>query len=60
MQKAVKQFCQQKHKVKKIPLRESFCYVGDDLSLREAALQLLSARVSLTTVFGKGTGGPSA
>ena len=34
--------------------------VGDDLSLQEAALQLLSARMSLTTVFGKGTGGPSA
>ena len=30
------------------------------LSLQEVALQLLSARVSLTTVFGMGTGGPSA
>ena len=27
---------------------------------REAALQVFSARVSLTTVFGMGTGGPSA
>ena len=34
--------------------------VGVDLSSREAALQVFSARVSLTTVFGMGTGGPSA
>ena len=34
--------------------------VGVDLFSREAALQVFSARVSLTTVFGMGTGGPSA
>ena len=34
--------------------------VGVDLFFREAALQVSSARVSLTTVFGMGTGGPSA
>ena len=34
--------------------------VGVDLSSRGAALQVFSARVSLTTVFGMGTGGPSA
>ena len=60
MQKAVKQFCQKNIKQKRFSYENLFCYVGDDLSLREAALQLLSARVSLTTVFGKGTGGPSA
>ena len=38
----------------------SFFSVGVDLFSQEAALQLFSARVSLTTVFGMGTGGPSA
>ena len=37
-----------------------FFNVGVDLFSQEAALQLFSARVSLTTVFGMGTGGPSA
>ena len=37
-----------------------FFYVGIDLFSREAALQVFSARMSLTTVFGMGTGGPSA
>ena len=34
--------------------------VGNDLSYREVALQVFSARMSLTTVFGMGTGGPSS
>ena len=33
--------------------------VGADLFSREVALQVFSARLSLTTVFGMGTGGPS-
>ena len=33
--------------------------VGTDLSSRLASKQVLSARVSLTSVFGMGTGGPS-
>ena len=33
--------------------------VGTDLSSRVASNQVLSARVSLTSVFGMGTGGPS-
>ena len=53
-----------KHKVevniKKTLERVSFFNVGVDLFSQEAALQLFSARVSLTTVFGMGTGGPSA
>ena len=53
-----------KHKVevdiKKDTRMSVFFYVGVDLFSREAALQLSSARVSLTTVFGMGTGGPSA
>ena len=53
-----------KHKVNasiKKPLKRVVCfYVGVDLFSQEAALQLFSARVSLTTVFGMGTGGPSA
>ena len=40
--------------------RGLYIYVGVDLFSQEAALQLFSARVSLTTVFGMGTGGPSA
>ena len=34
-------------------------YVGVDLSSRLVAKQVLSAQVSLTSVFGMGTGGPS-
>ena len=54
-----------KHKVgvdikKNHPKEWFFFYVGVDLFSQEAALQLSSARVSLTTVFGMGTGGPSA
>ena len=53
-----------KHKVevdiKKDTQMSVFFYVGVDLFSQEAALQLFSARVSLTTVFGMGTGGPSA
>ena len=33
--------------------------VGIDLSSRAASSQVLSAQVSLTSVFGMGTGGPS-
>ena len=36
-----------------------FC-CGTDLFSREAALQVFSARTSLTTVFGMGTGGSSS
>ena len=35
-------------------------YVGDDLFFRAVASQVCSAQRSLTAVFGKGTGGPSA
>ena len=54
-----------KHKaevdIKKEPFKRMVLfYVGVDLFSQEAALQLFSARVSLTTVFGMGTGGPSA
>ena len=34
--------------------------VGVDLSSRAASRQVFSARMSLTTVFGMGTGGPSS
>ena len=34
-------------------------YVGIDLSSRAVSSQVFSAQVSLTTVFGMGTGGPS-
>ena len=34
--------------------------VGVDLSSRAVASQVLSAQVSLTAVFGMGTGGPSS
>ena len=37
-----------------------FEYVGAALSSQEAALQVFSARMSLTAVFGMGTGGPSS
>lgn len=47
-------------KKKRIKRDAFFIDVGVDLSSREAALQVFSARVSLTTVFGMGTGGPSA
>ena len=36
-----------------------FC-VGIDLSSRHVAMQVLSALMSLTSVFGMGTGGPSS
>ena len=38
---------------------KSVFYVGVDLSSRLVAKQVLSAQVSLTSVFGMGTGGPS-
>ena len=46
--------------LKKDIIIDVFFNVGVDLFSQEAALQLFSARVSLTTVFGMGTGGPSA
>ena len=46
--------------LKKDTRKSVFFYVGVGLFSQEAALQLFSARVSLTTVFGMGTGGPSA
>ena len=36
-----------------------FIGVGNDLSSRAVTHQVFSARLSLTTVFGMGTGGPS-
>ena len=36
-----------------------FVSVGNDLSSRAVTHQVFSARLSLTTVFGMGTGGPS-
>ena len=33
--------------------------VGDDLFSRDASIRVSSAQVSLTSVFGMGTGGPS-
>ena len=39
-------------------LSEVFC-VGVDLSFQSVARQVFSALVSLTSVFGMGTGGPS-
>ena len=41
-------------------LQDRFSGVGTALSSREAALQVFSARMSLTAVFGMGTGGPSS
>ena len=35
-------------------------YVGHDLLFRHVAMQVSSAQQSLTSVFGMGTGGPSA
>ena len=46
-------------KIKKTTKRLSLS-VGTDLSSRAAARQVFSARMSLTTVFGMGTGGPSS
>ena len=37
----------------------SSLYVGVDLSFQSVTRQVLSAQVSLTAVFGMGTGGPS-
>ena len=37
-----------------------FLSVGVDLSSRTVSSQVLPARMSLTTVFGMGTGGPSS
>ena len=45
-------------KGKGFDLRQTLC-VGIDLSSRSVSRQVLSALVSLTSVFGMGTGGPS-
>ena len=44
---------------KKTTLLGGFVRVGDDLFSRAASRQVFSARLSLTTVFGMGTGGTS-
>ena len=50
-----------KNKTKKAPAVAGTLYcVGIYLSSRHVAMQVLSARQSLTSVFGMGTGGPSA
>ena len=45
-------------KFKGFDIRQTLC-VGIDLSSRSVSRQVLSALVSLTSVFGMGTGGPS-
>ena len=40
-------------------IASALLYVGIDLSSRSVSRQVLSALVSLTSVFGMGTGGPS-
>ena len=42
------------------PESDGFCYVGISLSFRAVTSQVFSAPLSLTSVFGMGTGGPSA
>ena len=42
-----------------MPLKETCYYTGAYLSFQGAAPQVLSAQVSLTAVFGMGTGGTS-
>ena len=44
----------------KAEILRNLCCVGIYLSSRHVAMQVLSARQSLTSVFGMGTGGPSA
>ena len=46
------------HKKTKLERASSFC-VGTDLSFQSVTRQVFSAQVSLTSVFGMGTGGPS-
>ena len=45
---------------KATPKGRCFCGAGIDLSSREVTLQVFSAPLSLTSVFGMGTGGTSA
>ena len=45
---------------KQLNLMWNSCCVGNDLSSRPVSRQVLSALQSLTSVFGMGTGGPSA
>ena len=47
-------------KKKEVTLERMTSDVGHDLSFRPVARRVLSAPQSLTTVFGMGTGGPSA
>ena len=42
------------------PIKIGDFYVGTDLFFQAVARQVSSARMSLTTVFGMGTGGPSS
>ena len=44
----------------KLGIQEYPYYVGHDLLFRHVAMQVSSAQQSLTSVFGMGTGGPSA
>ena len=50
--------CAKEAKFKGLDLRQTLC-VGVDLSFQSVSRQVLSALVSLTSVFGMGTGGPS-
>ena len=45
--------------MKELKVNLSALDVGEYLSFRAVTSQVLSARVSLTSVFGMGTGGPS-
>ena len=50
-----------KEKIKKEPDQlDLVLYVGTDLSSQSVARQVFSALMSLTSVFGMGTGGPSS
>ena len=48
------------YKLKQLNLVDLAVCVGDELSSRSVARQVLSPQQSLTSVFGMGTGGPSA
>ena len=50
----------QKTKKRSVPKRYALTNVGIDLFFRGVSAQVFSAQMSLTTVFGKGTGGPSS
>ena len=52
--------CMKKQTKKAPTIAGTLVCVGIYLSSRHVAMQVLSARQSLTSVFGMGTGGPSA